>query len=61
MDSYLSCEGLTAGEDCPDEDEFIHTVRMPLEKALALVENNTIVDGKTVTALLMLERQKKEI
>ncbi|MBO4852812.1 MAG: NUDIX hydrolase [Schwartzia sp.] len=57
---YLA-EGLTAGEDCPDEDEFIHTVRMPLEKALALVEDNTIIDGKTVTALLMLARHKKEI
>lgn len=57
---YLA-EGLTAGEDCPDEDEFIHTVRMSLEKALALVEDNTIIDGKTVTALLMLARQKKEI
>ncbi len=54
-------EGLTAGEDCPDEDEFIHTVRMPLEKAIALVEDNTIVDGKTVTALLMYAaRHKKE-
>ena len=57
---YLA-EGLTAGEDCPDEDEFIHTVRMPLGKALALVEDNTIIDGKTVTALLMLARHKKEI
>ena len=57
---YLA-EGLTAGEDCPDEVEFIHTVRMPLEKALALVEENTIVDGKTVTALLLYAaRREKE-
>ena len=49
---YLA-EGLTAGEDCPDEDEFINTVRMPLDEAVKKIYDNTIVDGKTVTALLM--------
>ena len=58
---YLA-EGLTAGADCPDEDEFIHTVRMPLTEALEKVSDNTIVDGKTVTALLLYAaRRKKEI
>lgn len=49
---YLA-EGLTAGKDCPDEDEFINAVRMPLSEALEKVYDNTIIDGKTVTALLM--------
>ena len=49
---YLA-EGLTAGKDCPDEDEFINAVRMPLAEALDKVCDNTIIDGKTVTALLM--------
>ena len=57
---YLA-EGLTAGEECPDEDEFINTLRMPLSEALEQVHDNTIIDGKTVTALLMYaSRLKKE-
>ena len=55
---YLA-EGLTAGADCPDEDEFIHTVRMPLAEALEKVSDNTIVDGKTVTALLLYAARRK--
>ncbi|MBQ9378059.1 MAG: NUDIX hydrolase [Schwartzia sp.] len=56
---YLA-EGLTAGQDCPDEDEFIHTVRMTLEEAVDKVYDNTIVDGKTAVALLLLASRKKK-
>ena len=57
---YLA-EGLTEGEDCPDEDEFINAVRMPVSEALEKVYDNTIIDGKTATALLLYAaRQKKE-
>ena len=57
---YLA-EGLTAGKECPDEDEFIHTVRTPLAEALEKIYDNTIVDGKTVTAILLYAaRLKKE-
>ena len=57
---YLA-EGLTAGEDCPDEDEFINAVRMPLSEAVDKIYDNTIIDGKTVTALLMYSaRREKE-
>ena len=55
---YLA-EGLTAGEDCPDEDEFIHTVKMPLSEAIEKIYDNTIIDGKTVTALLMYAAKKE--
>ncbi|MBQ8699800.1 MAG: NUDIX hydrolase [Schwartzia sp.] len=55
---YLA-KGLAAGEDCPDEDEFIHVVRMPLAEAIEKVYDNTIVDGKTVTALLMYAAKKE--
>lgn len=51
-------EGLSAGEQCPDEDEFINVVRLPLERAVEMVKDNTIVDGKTVTAVLLLATQK---
>ncbi|MBR5908391.1 MAG: NUDIX hydrolase, partial [Schwartzia sp.] len=56
---YLA-EGLTAGEDCKDEDEFINTVRMPLDEAVKKIYDNTIVDGKTVTALLMYAARKEK-
>ena len=56
---YLA-EGLTAGEDCPDEDEFINTVRMPLAEAVEKIYDNTIIDGKTVTALLMYAARKEK-
>ncbi len=48
---YLA-EELTPGQDCPDEDEFIHTLRVPWGKALSMVLDNTIVDAKTAAAIL---------
>lgn len=56
---YLA-EGLAMGEDCPDEDEFIHAVRMPLSEALEKVYDNTIIDGKTATALLMYAARREQ-
>lgn len=49
---YLA-KGLEDGKQCLDEDEFINVVKMPLEKALQLVNDNVIVDAKSVVALLM--------
>ncbi len=36
----------------PDEDEFLNVERIPLEKAVEMVMNNRIPDGKTQTAIL---------
>lgn len=36
----------------PDEDEFLEILRIPLDKAVEMVLNNIIVDGKTQTAVL---------
>ena len=52
--------GLTAGKQHTDEDEFINVVKMPLAKAVELVLNGEIFDAKSVTAILMLERSRKE-
>lgn len=52
--------GLTAGKQHTDEDEFINVVKMPLAKAVELVNNGEIYDAKSVTAILMLERSRKE-
>ncbi len=35
-----------------DEDEFIERVRMPLDEALAAIQDGRIVDGKSVAGLL---------
>lgn len=49
-----AAEGLAAGEQCPDDDEFINVVRLPIEKAMEMVKDNTIVDAKTAVAVLLL-------
>ncbi len=48
---YLA-RGLTYGEQCPDEDEFLEIDRIPFETLLAQVMDGTVRDGKTVTAVL---------
>lgn len=56
---YLA-KGLTYGEQCPDEDEFIDVVRLPLKEAVSMVLSNALPDGKTQAALLkalLLEQQ----
>ena len=52
---YLA-RGLTTGNCHPDEDEFVDTVRMPLENAVMLVMDGTIRDGKTALGLMMASR-----
>lgn len=58
---YLySCKIDALGEDCPDEDEFLRVEKIPIEKAVEMILDNTIKDSKTQTAVLKtyLFRQK---
>ena len=59
---YLA-RGLEFGDTDPDDDEFIETVKMPIEKALEMVMNGEIRDSKTQTAILkthyILEKEGK--
>lgn len=48
---YLA-KGLTFGEQSLDEDEFLNVERIPLEKAVEMVMNNEIPDGKTQAIIL---------
>lgn len=48
---YLAT-GLTFGESCPDEDEFLNVKKLPLKKAVEMVLSGDIKDAKTQTALL---------
>lgn len=47
-----AAKGLTFTDLDPDEDEFLAVERIPLEKAVDMVLNNEIRDGKTQAAVL---------
>ena len=49
---YLAT-GLKPGDTHPDEDEFVATVRVPLQEAVARVMDGAFRDGKTALSLLM--------
>lgn len=44
--------GLSYGEQCPDEDEFLNVEKYPLERAVEMVLSGEITDAKTQTAIL---------
>lgn len=54
---YLA-KGLTFSQTDFDEDEFLEIERIPLAKVFEMCENNEIVDGKTLSALLKLKLRK---
>ena len=64
---YLA-EGLTFGEQNPDEDEFLELYRTPFSDMLARVMRGEIEDAKTACGILKVhalrtaqkERQEKE-
>lgn len=49
---YLATD-LTRGDADPDEDEFLDLVRLPLSKAVEMVNSGEIYDSKTIVGLLM--------
>ncbi len=56
---YLA-EDLNAGEMHPDDDEFLHLLRIPLAKAIKMVYNGEIIDAKSVSAILLVDRIKNK-
>lgn len=48
---YLA-EGLHFGEQELDDDEFVETERIPLEKLCTMIMNGEVPDGKTQAAVL---------
>ena len=54
MAIYLA-RGLRAGEARPEPDEVIRQRMVPLPDALRMVQNGTIHDGKTISAILWLQ------
>ena len=56
------CKVASIGASHPDEDEFIEPILIPIEKAVEMLLNNEIPDGKTQVAVLkaaMLVNHKK--
>lgn len=50
-----AAENLSAGTQCPDGDEFINVITVPLEEAVSMISNEVITDAKSVTAILLLK------
>lgn len=49
--------GLHFGEACPDEDEFLKVLRIPLKEALEMVEQGALPDAKTQALILRVARK----
>jgi len=46
-------------EQCPDEDEFVEVLKIPLDELVEMVVRGDIKDSKTVAAILKLDRLYK--
>lgn len=46
------CEIKEYGDTCPDEDEFLEIVKIPIEKAYKMVLSNEINDAKTQICII---------
>ena len=53
---YLA-QGLSDGEGNPDDGEFLQLVKIPLKKALEMIDSNEISDAKTMVALMKTARR----
>ena len=58
---YLyAATGLHFGSQHLDEDEFIEVLRLPLEKAVEMVMDGSIKDGKSIALIMKINQLKKE-
>jgi len=51
----FAATGLTFGNACPDEDEFLSVEKIPLKKAVEMILSGEIKDAKTQAAVLKLK------
>lgn len=54
--TLFKAKGLTPASVARDEDEFLETVEVTLDEALAMVRDGRIFDAKTMIGLMWLER-----
>lgn len=57
--AIYQASGLTAGQAEPEDDEIIAKRFFPLRQAVGMIDSGRIRDGKTIAALLWLERQQR--
>ncbi|MBQ2954995.1 MAG: NUDIX hydrolase [Clostridia bacterium] len=57
--SIFLATGLTAGDDEPDEDEFLNVVKMPLTELLEMADRGELTDSKTLIGLMLAARKLK--
>jgi ADP-ribose pyrophosphatase len=50
--------GLSEGQTHPDDDEYLNIVKMPFEKAVQMVMDGKIKDGKTIAGILKVKLLK---
>ena len=55
---YLATD-LTAGDACPDEDEFLECEKMPLETLTQMVLSGEIKDSKTIALVMKIYALKQ--
>ena len=53
---YLA-EGLSAGKDEPDEDEFLNVVKLPLKELVDMAMRGELGDVKTLSGILLAARR----
>ncbi len=51
-----SATGLSEGESCADEDEFISTERYPVAELIEMILNGRITDAKTIIGVLLADK-----
>ena len=55
----FAAKGLSFGQCCPDDDEFLAVERVPLKTAVQMVLNGEIKDAKTQVCILKLKALKE--
>ena len=55
-----AAEGLTPGEQHPDEDEFINVCTLTMEEAMEKIRSGEICDAKSITAVLLWREMQKK-
>ncbi len=52
-------QGLEAGDSAPEEDEKIELRLVKLSEVLEMIEKGAILDGKTLSSVLLYDRLKR--
>ncbi len=48
--------GLREGQSAADEDEFISTIKLPIEKLIRMIISGEITDSKTIIGILLADK-----